>query len=163
MSGTWSPLEGRSRRADARASRRRVRMHQFVVTFQDPLLGRAAREALVELLGISRDDERIVVSPAGGVLLVEVFPEELAAVRRRLASLGAIVLSERVTRGPAERPGEAATRAPAHAEPTGHRREAAKAAEADGAAEAEAAETGAVEAEDTPARTVRSARWTAVT
>ncbi len=78
-------------------------MHQLIVTFQDPLLGRAAREAVVELLGLSRDDERVVMSPAGGVLLVEALSEQLADVRRLLASLGATVLYDRVTDAPTGR------------------------------------------------------------
>jgi len=87
-------------------------MHQFVVTFQDPLLGRAAREAMIDLLEVSREDERVVVSPSGAVLLVEALPDQVADVRRRLASLGATVLHERVTGMPPSRTDEHARAQP---------------------------------------------------
>jgi hypothetical protein len=70
-------------------------IYQFVATFRDPSLGRLAREAMVELLGVSGDeDDRVVVSPAGGILLVEALPGQRAAVRRQLASLGGTLLRE---------------------------------------------------------------------
>ena len=69
-------------------------IYQFVATFPDPSLGRLAREAMVDLLGVSGDDDRVVVSPAGGILLVEALPGQRAAVRRRLASLGGTLLRE---------------------------------------------------------------------
>jgi len=69
-------------------------IYQFVATFRDPSLGRLAREAMVDLLGVSGDDDRVVVSPTGGILLVEALPGQRAAVRRQLASLGGTLLRE---------------------------------------------------------------------
>lgn len=69
-------------------------IYQFVATFRDPSLGRLAREAMVDLLGVSGDDDRVVVSPAGGILLVEALPGQRAAVRRQLVRLGGTLLRE---------------------------------------------------------------------
>jgi hypothetical protein len=69
-------------------------IYQFVATFRDPSLGRLAREVMVDLLGVSGDDDRVVVSPAGGILLVEALPGQRAAVRRQLARLGGTLLRE---------------------------------------------------------------------
>ncbi len=69
-------------------------IYQFVATFRDPSLGRLAGQAMVDLLGVPGDDDRVVVSPAGGILLVEALPRQRAAVRRQLASLGGTLLRE---------------------------------------------------------------------